>query len=325
MLKTHHCAETQSPAAGTVAAPTQPSVVVVGGANMDIIAQTPSAPLAGDSTPGAIGCSPGGVGRNIAENLARLGLPTALLTVLADDTFGRAVLADAAQCGIDTSGCLVLQGRRSPSYLAVHGAQGELALAVNDMELLDALTPAYLQSQWPRVQQAACAVLDCNVAAPTIDWLLTQSPSIHWCVDAVSVAKCHKLHAHLHRIHTLKLNALEAQALCGLPVDSVAQAQAAALALCAAGVGRVVISLGAQGAVWAQGRDVGACAARPTAVVNTAGAGDAMLAGLVYAHLQAWPLPQALPWAMACAELTLGSASATCKDLSVQRVREMLS
>jgi sugar/nucleoside kinase (ribokinase family) len=50
-----------------------------------------------------------------------------------------------------------------------------------------------------------------------------------------------------------------------------------------------------------------------------------MLAGLVYAQLQAWPLPQALPWAMACAELTLGSASATYKDLSVQRVREMLS
>jgi pseudouridine kinase len=90
-------------------------------------------------------------------------------------------------------------------------------------------------------------------------------------------------------------------------------------------VGQVVLSLGAQGAVWAQGRDAGACAARPTAVVNTAGAGDAMLAGLVYAQLQAWPLPQALPWAMACAELTLGSASATYKDLSVQRVREMLS
>jgi pseudouridine kinase len=325
MPKTHHCAETQTPVDGTVAVPTEASVVVVGGANMDIIAQTPGAPLAGDSTPGAIGCSPGGVGRNIAENLARLGLPTALLTVLADDTFGRAVLADAAQCGIDTSGCLVLAGGRSPSYLAVHGVQGELALAVNDMDLLNALTPAYLQSQWVRVQQAAFAVLDCNLAAPTIDWLLTRSPSIHWCVDAVSVTKCHKLRLHLHRIHTLKLNALEAQALSGLPVDSIAQAQAAALALCAAGVGQVVLSLGAQGAVWAQGRDVGACAARPTAVVNTAGAGDAMLAGLVYAHLQAWPLPQALPWAMACAELTLGSASATCKDLSVHRVREMLS
>jgi pseudouridine kinase len=325
MPKTHHCAETQTPSDGAVAAPTEASVVVVGGANMDLIAHASGAIHAGDSTPGAITCSPGGVGRNIAENLARLGVPTALLSALADDTFGRAVLDDAAHCGINTSGCLVVPGQRSPTYLAVHTAQGELALAVNDMDLLDALTPAHLQSQWHMVDAAACVVLDCNLAPSTIDWLLTSSPATRWCVDAVSVAKCHKLRARLHRIHTLKLNALEAQALSGLPVDSTAQAQAAALALCAAGVGRVVISLGSHGAVWAQGRDVGACAARTTAVVNTAGAGDAMLAGLVYAQLQAWPLPQALPWAMACAELTLGSASATCKDLSVQRVREMLS
>jgi len=107
----------KAPADGVVAAPTEASAVVLGGANMDLIADTSGAIQAGDSTPGAIACSPGGVGRNVAENLARLGVPTALITVVSDDAFGRAVLDDAARCGIHTSGCLVVAGGRSPTEL----------------------------------------------------------------------------------------------------------------------------------------------------------------------------------------------------------------
>lgn len=325
MHKTRYCAETRPALPQSGVSATQQPVVVVGGANMDVIAQTGGAAVAGDSTPGAIACSPGGVGRNIAENLARLGVQTALISVVGDDAFGSALLQAAADCSIDTAGCMALAGHRTATYLAVHGAAGEMTMAVNDMGILAQLSPSLLQAQAQQLDTAACVVLDCNLEPQTIDWLLDRNTTAAVFVDAVSVVKCQKLVGRLHRIHTLKVNALEAQALTRLTVASVAQAEQAARDLCRQGVHRVVVSLGAEGAVWAQGADAGACAAHPMNVTNTTGAGDAMLAGLVFAHLHQWSLPHGLLWAMACAELTLASASANRKDLSAEQVQAHLA
>ena len=66
-------------------------VAVVGGANMDIVARTHGDGLTGDSVPGQIHCSPGGVARNVAENLARLGHSTHLISGVGDDEFGRSL------------------------------------------------------------------------------------------------------------------------------------------------------------------------------------------------------------------------------------------
>ena len=50
-------------------------VIVFGGANIDVKARIEGHAVEGTSNYGAITRSPGGVGRNIAENLARLGVP----------------------------------------------------------------------------------------------------------------------------------------------------------------------------------------------------------------------------------------------------------
>ena len=63
-------------------------VCVVGGANLDIEGRVPGSPLLGDSNLGAVVRSPGGVGRNIAENLTRLKIPTRLITALGRDDNG---------------------------------------------------------------------------------------------------------------------------------------------------------------------------------------------------------------------------------------------
>jgi pseudouridine kinase len=139
--------------------------------------------------------------------------------------------------------------------------------------------------------------------------------------DAVSVAKCGRLQLWLSKLHTLKVNALEAQALCGFSVVSRAQAMAACQHLQALGVGRVVISQGADGVVWCDADGVaGHCAAAPVSVVNVSGAGDALLAGLVHGYRCGWALSHSVEFAVACAEVTLGSASANAPDLTVATV-----
>lgn len=291
------------------------AVTVVGGANMDVGAQTDTPLLPGDSTPGHIHYAPGGVGRNIAENLARLGVPVALLTVVGDDAFGTQLITSTAASGVNVDPMLRLAGQRTATYLSMHGPDGDMALAVNDMAILEQLTPACCVQHLPAATPGEWLLLDCNLQATTLAHLLSLGRTV--VVDAVSVAKCRRVQDHLHQVHLLKVNRLEAEALTGIAVHSPTDGMRAAQALHALGVPRVLVSLGGDGVGWCDtdGR-TDFLAARPVPVVNTTGAGDALLAGVVAGLQRQMSLPRAMAYGMACAEITLSSTFANSSKLS---------
>lgn len=300
-------------------------VALIGGANMDVSAHSTAAPVAGDSNPGRIVCSPGGVARNVAENLLRLGVDARLLSVLGDDVFGQALRQAAAGIALNLSACTTLAGRRTATYLSLHGPDGDMGVAVNDMDILDCLTPELLGRHTELLGGAAALVVDSNVRPDVLAWI-----GVYWAdkpvfAEAVSVAKCHKLLPLLDQLHTLKANRLEAQALSGMAIHSAQSAAEAARSLHLRGVRNVVISLGADGAVWCNASGiVGHKAVHAVQMVSATGAGDALLSGLVYGYLHGLPLDLSVAWAMACAELTLSSTFANSPDLSVAAARARL-
>lgn len=303
-----------------------PSPVLIGGANLDIVACT-DAPLSqADSNPGHVHCAPGGVARNVAHNLARLGLVPRLVSVLGQDAFADTVLGATRAAGVDTRLCAQLAGARTATYLSLHGPDGDMAVAVNDMDILARLNAAFLAPLQSELEAAPCLVLDCNLHDEVLGFLLGgrfQAPVL---VDAVSAIKCPRLRPWLGAVHLLQANRLEAGVLTGTTVDSVASAQAAARALQTLGVREVVVTLGAEGAVWCNARgETGHRPARAVPVATTSGAGDALLAGLVYGQVTGWALPQALAWAMACAEITLQSPDANAATLSAAAVASCLA
>lgn len=301
-------------------------VVVIGGANMDIVAQAGTPLIESDSTPGNIRCAPGGVARNVAENLARLGQDARLVSVAGNDPFGTLLIQATCDAGVDVTDFRVLPTCRTSTYLSVHGVDGDMTVAVNDMGIIESITPDYLRSVQMRLQGASSWVLECNLPREAVQWLFENASKIPVFVDGVSTAKCSKLLPWLSHIHTLKVNALEAQTLSGLPVNSVHEAQLAAIALHHIGVHHVVISLGAAGACWCDANGlVGHQEAHKVTVVNTSGAGDALLAGLVHANQIGMTLPEAVQWAMACAELTLSSTVANYSILSSSAVQSHLA
>lgn len=313
--------------------PTPPShatlpthVALIGGANLDISAHAHGKPLLGDSNPGSIFCSPGGVARNVAENLLRLGQQVRLISVLGDDAFAAVLRQSAHALGLDLSACTTLPGQRTATYLSLHGGDGDMGVAVNDMAILDQLTPALLQQNASSVAQAAVVVVDCNVRPDVLRWLCVEMAHPAVFAEAVSVAKCEKLLPVLGRLHLLKANRMEAQCLSGVVIDDVSSARRAAWALHEQGVRQVVISLGGQGAVWCDASGaVGWRAAQPVQMASATGAGDALLSGLVYGYLQGMPLDPSVQFAMACAELTLSSTFANSPDLCVDAVRAHLN
>ena len=102
-------------------------VCVVGAANRDIAGNSRAALLHGDSSPGEIEFSPGGVASNVAENLARMGRPSRrvrLISAVGADDFGRRLITATQASGVDVGLVGVFEDARTATYLALHGPNG---------------------------------------------------------------------------------------------------------------------------------------------------------------------------------------------------------
>ncbi|MFZ3288624.1 MAG: PfkB family carbohydrate kinase, partial [Telluria sp.] len=148
--------------------PERRPIVCLGAANLDRKLRSLAALRMGTSNPARQDESFGGVARNIAENLARLGAPVALITAVGDDASGAALLAHAEGAGIDTRAALHLAGVCSGTYTAVLDEHGEMMLALADMALYDALTPEFIATRQPQRAGAALTVADLNLPHDTI-------------------------------------------------------------------------------------------------------------------------------------------------------------
>ena len=278
---------------------------VIGAANIDIGGFPLGRLSLQDSTPGRVVLSAGGVGHNIACNLARLGVQTRLITALGTDAFADITRADCARCGVDTSLSPVFEGAASSTYLFIADAGGDMQLAVNDMAVCDRLTPQVLESRLDALNAMDAVVLDANLPAETLAFLAgrVKAPLI---ADTVSTAKAPRLIGALGRLDAVKPNAIEAETLTGIPVHGADSALRAARALVDMGVRRAYITLGEKGACCADREGARFLPGAALRLVNATGAGDAFTAALAWATLRGLSLAECgiagLAAASVCAE-----------------------
>lgn len=150
---------------------TAPYVTVVGGVNMDIGGWPGEVPVMQDSNPGVVRMSLGGVGRNIAHNMALLGMDVRLLTVFGDDINAQKIAASCGELGIDISQSPIIPEGRTSTYLFITDEKGDMALAVSDMEIYKHLTPQLLAQRQTLLNASQAVVLDTNIPAESIEWL----------------------------------------------------------------------------------------------------------------------------------------------------------
>lgn len=302
------------------AAPPRRAVVCLGGANVDRKLRVFAPVLAGSSNPATASESFGGVVRNVAENLARCGVPVQLLTAVGADGAGRALLDDAARCGIDTGMSEVVAGALTGSYTAVLNPDGSLHLALAHMDLCEQLTPAWLAGWATQCGEAALVVADLNLPAGTLAALVdaaADSGAQPLVLVAVSEAKMGRLPGSLRGVRLLVLNRGELAAWSGASVLTEGLER-----LLATGVQTVVVTLGEVGLCLAShGGEpvfVAATPVPPEAVVDVTGAGDALAAALcraLYAgEVVALGWPSACEQALARAALTVQSPFTVVRD-----------
>jgi len=285
-------------------------ITVIGGSSIDISAKYSSAvAAAGDSNQGQISTSAGGVARNIAENLARLGSAVQLITGLGDDGFSVSVRASLNLPLLDLSACYAPPNTPSDSYLSLYDMKGELVSAVNQMRLVNKLTPSYLQRFETQITGATMIIADCNLPPDTIYWLavLPDRPTLFF--DGVSMEKITRLQSCLDRIDGLKCNRLEAAALLNCSVRATPDQLVADLHQ--RGVDIVLLSLGSEGVQLGRaGQQLHfPLLEPPQTIASVAGAGDALLAGFLHSHLNGASDEAAMHFGLRAAQLSL-----TCTD-----------
>ena len=297
--------------------------VVVGGVNVDIGGKSFAPPVAADSNPGTVSVSLGGVGRNIAHNLALLGTDVRMLTAYGDDAHGQQVAASCSSLGIDLSHALKVPDGNTSTYLYLTDEKGEMALAVSDMEICKKITPAYLAENLPLLQNAQVVVADTNIPAESLEYLANNCTAPLF-IDPVSTVKAEKLRPILHKIHTLKPNRLEAELLSGVKIEKAEDVQKAAQALMHMGVHRMFISLGGDGVLAAMDGKMLQLPNIPGNMVNTTGCGDAFMAALVWAYLEGTDLETTARAGLAAGTIAMESQQTINPNMSAEALTKRM-
>ncbi len=302
-------------------------VLVIGAASIDTKGRARQPIQHGTSTPGTIRISVGGVGRNIAENLARLGQRVVLLSAVGNDGSGRRILQQAAECGIDVGHVLVDEEQRTASYLAVLDETGNLILSIDDMGInRKLLTPAFIQRHRALIREARMVVLDTNLSPAALRTLfrLIRRYQVPACADPTTATLAPRLRPYLADLTLVTPNAAEAEALCGVKVTDRESALVAAQKLVGLGVQIAIVTLGATGLVYATSQESGHVPAIECEITDLTGAGDALTATVVFGLLNSLPVAEAVRLGTAAATLTLQCRDTVCPDLSLERLYDRL-
>lgn len=301
-----------------------PRVTVIGGANLDLVGRPEMDLRPGESHPGRITEAAGGVGRNVAENLARLGVAARLLSVVGDDPGGDRILEDCRRSGVDVSGVEVVAGAQTPCYLAILDASGDLRFAVSQMELLERIDGGFLDDRAAVIADSSLIVADANLPRDALERLLRGAAGTPVFVDTVSAAKAERLSGLIGLAHTIKPNRAEAEVLSGMPIVDRGDLERAHAHFLGLGVRRVFISLGEGGMFFGDEQGHGHLPAPEAELVNATGSGDAAMAALAHAYLEGMSTEESAKRALAASALTLSHRQATDPALSVSRLESRM-
>lgn len=304
-------------------------VLVLGGANVDVKARSAAAPVPGTSNPGNTRHAPGGVGRNVAENLARLGTATTLVAAVGTDPLGDWLLARTAAAGVDV-GSVVRSSAPTGTYTAVLDPAGELVVAVSDMSATDALSAGDVHAVAALVGAAELLVVDGNLPVATVAAALevAATAGVRVALEPVSVPKAARLAPLLAEAggpFLVTPNRAELGALTGLPVATMGDVGHAVDRLHELGTTSVWVRLGAAGSLLSdEATGSTLLPVVPGPVADVTGAGDAMLAAYCHGLLAGHTAVESALLGHAAAALTVADPHTVRPDLTLDLVEQVL-
>lgn len=307
--------------------PKENKIICIGGANMDRKLYLKGQVQMGTSNPVTSTESVGGVARNIAENLGRLGHQVSLLTTAGKDSDWQAIVT-ASNAFIHLEEVEQLEQCSTGSYTAIMDEQGELVMATANMDVYDALTPQILMKHEHVLSTAPVIIVDLNCPKETVDYIqqFAVTREVPLIIVPVSSPKMNRMPTTLEGVTWFICNTDEAEALTNRTITSEADYLQAIQEIAQMGVENVVITAGAKG-VYAANKNLMPThfeARAANQIEDVTGAGDAFVSAVVHAWLEKYTFEQTIQAGLINAKNTLESKFTVRPELTKQSLEQEL-
>ena len=304
-----------------------PYILVLGASIVDISGFCGRSYAQRDSIPGHIKISFGGVCRNIAENLARVGVNTQFISTLGDDENGKSILEHSKKFGYNMENSLFLEGESTPTYLAILNHQGEMESAVVDMESLNKMDERFVDEKHEVFENAEYTIVDSDNPA-LLEYILKKyQGKSKFILDPVSAKKAKKIRHLIKYFHTIKPNRFETEALCGFKIETNDDLRKAGKFFIEQGVKNVFISLDADGIYYitSEGEEGTLACCEPIDVKNVTGAGDSFVAGIGYGYMNNLNIKDTIKYAVAMSIITITHEETINPKMSHELVKDLVN
>ncbi len=301
-------------------------VVGLGAANVDMRGRSRDRIRLKDSNPGSFTISAGGVTRNILENAARLGTRAYMLTALGNDPLAGIITAACESAGVDLSYSLRTD-RPSSTYTSILDSDGDMFVAVSDMEAIHAVTPEWLDTRKDLIQGAAACACDGCLLPDLMDKFVNDTAKgIPVFADTVSTYYALTIKQFMGSFHTIKPNRYELSVLADMPVETEKDIMDACDRVLSSGTKRVAVSLGADGCylATADGRQLRVRHRPVSELVNAEGGGDAFMGGLLASFVRGLSQEEAADWALAAGAIAVQAKTTINTDMCESLIRQTI-
>ncbi|XP_074395212.1 uncharacterized protein LOC102073347 isoform X3 [Zonotrichia albicollis] len=315
-------------------------------------------PGGGQTNAGRVRRAFGGVGRNLADCLSRLGQAPLLLSAVGKDEHLESVLHYCHH--MDMSGVLRLEGESTATYCAVISSAGELSLGLGDMDIHQQITEQYVSQFKEKLCQAPLVCIDGNVPLSTIQYVcqVAREHQLAVCYEPTDENKASKpfLSDSWKALTYISPNLQELRAInrtLGNPVpaelpsrlEDAVQAAAALACPLLSHLQCVVVTLGAHGVLLCGRSLAGSISLHPGAhrqaaaarlcaahypaipisreeIVNVSGAGDSLMAGILAGVLAKHDTGTCVRMGLLAASLSLRSYEPISPEISTSSVSQ---
>ena len=304
-----------------------PYILVLGASIVDIFGFCGRSYAQRDSIPGHIKISFGGVCRNIAENLARVGVNTQFISTLGDDENGKSILEHSKKFGYNMENSLFLEGESTPTYLAILNHQGEMESAVVDMESLNKMDERFVDEKHEVFENAEYTIVDSDNPA-LLEYILKKyQGKSKFILDPVSAKKAKNIRHLIKYFHTIKPNRFETEALCGFKIETNDDLRKAGRFFIEQGVKNVFISLDADGIYYitSEGEEGTLACCEAIEVKNVTGAGDSFVAGIGYGYMNNLNIKDTLKYSVAMSIITITHEETINPKISHELVEDLVN
>lgn len=301
-------------------------IVVVGGINIDVEGRPFDKLRHGDSNPGRISISWGGVGRNIAENVARIGGDVSMVSVIGDDQMGTSAVADLRALGVNTDNVVKIPGRKSSMYLSILDENNDMELGLSDMDIIEAMTPDFLGERFETIKGAEMIALDGNLNSEILAYCTELFKDTPLFLDPVSASKAVKAKDVIGKFHSIKPNKIEAEVLSEIKIENQEDLMRAGKWFIDKGVQRVYITLNKDGVYYkSQDKEGIIKPILPEKGLKSAtGAGDSFSATILQGTVCGLDIDQIAAMGSAAASITMESIHAVNDTICITEIKRRM-